>query len=82
MQFYFDLIYARNNTATIAVITPYMNIGTKVFLMIAPSWLCTSSTEHTATILLIQTILPIAPPTDCKAKTKVADKPVSNAICI
>ena len=34
------------------------------------------NTEHTAIILLIHTILPIAPPTDCKASIRGTESPV------
>ena len=56
-----------------------MNIGTAVVLMMRPSALSMPNTEQTAMILLIHTILPIAPPTDCRAKISGTDKPVALA---
>ncbi len=48
--------------------------------MIGPSWFSIFKTELTATMLLIQTILPIAPSTDCNANTKVVEMPVISAV--
>ena len=56
-----------------------MNIGTAVVLMMRPSALSMPNTEQTAMILLMHTILPIAPPTDCRAKISGTDMPVALA---
>ncbi len=50
--------------ATIATITAYTSKARTVRLRIAPSIFPRASTEDTATILLMHTILPMAPPTD------------------
>ena len=63
-------------SATTAAIIPYTNIGTAVTFKILPSALSIPNTEHTAIILLIHTILPIAPPTDCKASIRGTESPV------
>ena len=48
--------------------------------MIAPSWFSIPNTEFTATMLLIHTILPIAPPADCNARTSEEERPVISAL--
>ena len=57
-----------------------MIIGIMVFLIIVPSWFEIFNTELTATMLFIHTIFPIAPPTDCKARTSATEMPVVSAV--
>ena len=63
-----------------AAIPPYASIGSTVFLMILPSALPIPRIEQTAIMLFRHTMLPIAPPTDCKASVRLTSRPLLWAI--